>query len=488
MTRDETADVVTERLAGALPEQSAPAVAEGIDADATLAVSGFGSVGYPKAVPLALAASDRDRSLTVVSGGSAGDEIDTALVEAGAVARRYPFQSRPAAREAINDGTVAFHDRHISTLGDEVASGSLVDVDVAVIEAVAVGEDFLVPSTSVGHTPAYVGAADRLVVEVNRAQPQGLARLHDIYRRGVPPDRDPLLLSSPDGRIGSPRVTFEPGKLAAVVTTDRPDSPYSFRDPGETERAISDHLAAFLGAEIERNPVLADRVHLQFGVGSVGNAALAAVESVDFGDRQVAYFGEVIQDGLLDLLDDGAVESASGTSLALSAAGQERLFENLDAYAGDIVVRPASVSNSPELVDRFGVVGVNSALSVDVYGHVNSTHVGGTHVVNGIGGSADFTRNCPLAVVALPSRTDGGTSRVVPMVTHVDHTEHDVDVVVTEQGVADLRGLSPRERATELVSACAHPDVRGDLRAYLERAATGGGNLPHDLDSAFDWR
>jgi len=456
-----TADIVTERLAGALPERSAAAAARTVAPDATVAVSGFGSVG---------------------------DEIDTALVEAGAIARRYPFQARPAAREAINDGTVAFHDRHISTLGDEVAFGGLADVDVAIVEAVAVGEDFLVPSTSIGHTPAYVDAADRLVVEVNRAQPLDLARLHDVYRRAAPPDRDPLPLSTPDGRIGSPRVPFDPDKLDAVVTTDRPDSPYSFREPGETERAISDHLAEFLAAELDRNPILGERVHLQFGVGSVGNATLAAVEAVDFGDRRVAYFGEVIQDGLLDLLDDGAVKSASGTSLALSAEGQERLFADLDAYAGDIVVRPASVSNSPGLVDRFGVVGVNSALSVDVYGHVNSTHVGGTHVVNGVGGSADFTRNCPLAVVALPSRTDGGTSRVVPMVTHVDHTEHDVDVVVTEQGVADLRGLSPRERATELVSACAHPEVRGDLRAYLDRAASGGGHLPHDPDSAFDWR
>jgi succinyl-CoA:acetate CoA-transferase len=123
---------------------------------------------------------------------------------------------------------------------------------------------------------------------------------------------------------------------------------------------------------------------------------------------------------------------------------------------------------------------------VDVYGHVNSTHIGGTHVVNGVGGSADFTRHCPLAVVVLPSMTGGGTSRVVPMVSHVDHTEHDVDVVVTEQGVADLRGLSPRERAAELLE-CAHPDVRGDLRAYLDRAG-GSGHIPHDLGTAFDWQ
>jgi succinyl-CoA:acetate CoA-transferase len=478
-------ETVTERVVDDLPWRSPQAVAGGLAPDATVGVSGFGSVGYPKAVPLALAESGRDLSLTLVSGGSVGDEIDGALVEAGAIERRYPFQARPAIREAINDGAVAFHDRHISTLGDEVAHGRLADLDVAVVEAVAAGEGWLVPSTSIGHTPAYVAAADRLVVEINRAQPLGLQHLHDVYRRDPPPERDPIPLSAPDEHIGSPRVRFDPSKLVGVVTTDRPDSPYSFRAPGETERAISDNLGAFLAAELERNPTLADSVHLQFGVGSIGNAMADALEAVDFGSRTVHYLGEVVQDRVLDLLDAGFVESASATSLALSADGQERLFANLDAYASDIVVRPASVSNSPEVIDRFGVVGINSALSVDLYGNANSTHIDGTHVVNGIGGSADFSRNCPLAVVALPSRTGGGTSRVVPMVTHADHTEHDIDAVVTEHGLADLRGLSPRERAARIVKQCAHPDIRPDLRAYLDR--TDGGNTPHDLDSAFDW-
>jgi len=188
------------------------------------------------------------------------------------------------------------------------------------------------------------------------------------------------------------------------------------------------------------------------------------------------------------LLDDGRIESASATSLALSEEGQDRLFENLDQYAGDIVVRPASISNSPEVIDRFGVVGVNSALSIDIYGNVNSTHVGGTHVLNGIGGSADFNRNCPLAIVALPSMTSGDTSKIVPMVAHADHTEHDIDVVVTEHGLVDLRGRSPRERARMLINECAHPEVRADLRAYCDRAEDTAGNVPHDLETAFDWR
>jgi len=477
-----------QRLTGDLPIESASAAAGRIADDATVLVSGFGSVGYPKAVPLALAESDRDLSLTVVSGGSVGAEIDETLFEAGAVARRYPYQARPPAREAVNDGSVAFSDRHISSLGDEVEFGGLVDPDVAVVEAVAVGEDFLVPSTSVGHTPAYVDSVDRLVVEVNRAQPTTLADFHDVYRLDQPPDRGPVPLSDPGERIGDAHVEFDPDALVSVVETDRRDEPYEFRDPTDDDRAIATNLGSFLEREVERSPIMEDSVCLQFGVGSLGNALMGALADAEFGDRDLVYYGEVIQDGLLDLLDEGRLRSASATSLALSAEGQDRLFEHVDRYAEDVVLRPADVSNRPGLIDRFGVVSVNSALELDLYGHVNSTHVNGSKMLNGIGGSGDFTRNAPLSVVALPSTAAGGDiSRVVPMVPHVDHTEHDVDVVVTEQGVADLRGTSPRERARLLVEQCAHPDYRPQLRDYLDRAATGGGNTPHELGRAFEW-
>jgi succinyl-CoA:acetate CoA-transferase len=484
-TRNES---LSERIPKDVPRLPATAVAARIPSSATVGVSGFGSVGYPKVIPLALADSGRELSLTILSGGSVGDEIDTELVEADAIARRFPFQAKPAIRDAINDGTVAFQDYHISSLSDAVRYGGLADVDVAVVEAVAVGQDWLIPSTSIGHTPAYVAAADVLFVEVNHAQPLGLQRLHDVYQRRTPPDREPIPLSCPDERIGSPRIEFDPSKLAGVCTSDRPDAPYSFRQPGETERAISRNLAEFLTTELEDNPRFTEQFYVQFGVGSIGNAMMEAIGNIDADGRTIHYFGEVFQDGLLDHLEAGVVESASATSLALSKAGQRRLFADLDEYASDIVLRPATISNSPEVLNRFGVVGINSALSVDIYGHANSTHLDGTHVANGIGGSGDFNRSCPLAIVALPSMTGGGTSRIVPLVKHVDHTEHDLDVVITEHGVADFRGLSPRERATEMITECAHPDVRPDLRDYLDRATTAGGHLHHDLETAFDWR
>jgi len=480
------------RVSDDLSVTDADEAADSIPDDAALLVSGFGSVGYPKAVPEALADSGRDLSLTAVSGGSVGDEIDAALVKADAVERRFPFQARSEIRAAINDGRVAFADRHVSGVGDEVQYGSLVDSDrqaVAVVEAVAVGEDWLVPSTSVGQTPAFVEAADRLVVEVNAAQPRALEQFHDIYRLGTPPGRDPIPITDPGDRIGNPRVEFDPAKLVAVVETDRRDEPYEFRDPTADDRGVAANLREFLEAEVERSPLFAESVRLQFGVGSLGNALMGALGDADFGDRDLIYFGEVIQDGLLDLLDEGLLRSASATSLALSSEGQDRLFADAERYAENVVLRPTDVSNSPALIDRFGVVAVNSALELDVYGHANSTNVGGSRMVHGVGGSGDFARNAALSILALPSTAGGGdVSRIVPMVPHVDHTEHDLDAVVTEQGVADLRGTSPRERAELLVEECAYPDFRGCLRTYLDRAAEDGGQVPLDLDAAFSWR
>ncbi|MFW5919859.1 MAG: acetyl-CoA hydrolase/transferase C-terminal domain-containing protein [Halanaeroarchaeum sp.] len=481
----------SERIAGEVSIVDARTAADIVADDATIAVSGFGSVGNPKAVPAALARSaesGRDLSLSIVSGGSTGEQIDTQLVEADAMARRYPFQGRATSRKAINERRVAFQDTHIARLGERVELGSLVDVDLAIVEAVAVEPGRLVPSTSIGQTPAYVAAANEVIVEVNESQPIELAKVHDIYRPGLPPHREPIPLADPGERIGDPWVEFDESKLVAVVRTDDPDTPYSFREPTTTDQRIADNFASFVAEEMEANPALAETIRLQFGVGSMGNALMGALSTFDTGGRHLDYYGEVIQDGMLDLLEDGTFRDASATSLALSEDGQARLFENIERFADEIVLRPADVSNRAELVDRFGVVAVNSGVEVDIYGNVNSTHVNGTRMLNGIGGSGDFNRNGVVSVTALPSTAAGGDiSRVRPAVTHVDHTEHDISVIVTEYGIADLRGLSPVERAEAIITECAHPDYRDQLEGYLEHASQASGHTPHDLDVAFDW-
>ena len=479
---------VETRLHGDVPIVDAAAAAAAIEPDATMLTSGFGSVGYPKAIPLALASSSRDLSLTLVSSGKVGDEIDVDLVGSGQVERRFSYQSSRIAREKTDAREIAFSDRNASSIGDEVQYGGLVEPDVAVVEAVAVGEDWFVPSTSLGQVPAFVEAADALYVELNRHQPLELQSLHDIYRPDAPPNREPIPLSSPGERIGTAHVGFDPEKLAGVVETDRSDSTYTFRDPTEDDLAIAANLGSFLREELDRSPVFDDAVHLQFGVGSLGNALMGELQSLEFGDREVHYFGELIQDGLFDMLDAGGLASASATSLALTDEGQERLFADVERYAEDVVLRPADVSNHPGLINQFGVIGVNSAIEFDIYGNANSTHVRGERMINGIGGSADFNRNSLITVCALPSTlNDGAISRVVPQVFHVDHTEHDIDVFVTEQGVADVRGLSPVERAELIVEECAHPDFAPELRAYLDDVRGREYHIPQDVERAADW-
>lgn len=472
-----------ERFSGSLQLVSAERAAEVITHGDTVAVSGFGGVGYPKSVPPVLASLDE---LTIVSAGGVGGEIDDILVESDSIVRRTHFQTQRRMRDAINRGEIAFFDRHVSQLGDEVRFGHGIDVDVAIIEAVAVGEDWLIPSTSIGHAPAMVAAADRLVVEINHAQPPTLAAVHDIFTRDPPPARPPIPLETPIDRIGESRIRFDAEKLTAVVETDRADTPYSFREPTEVDDTIGTHLGDFLAEEIETHPLFTDSLVLQFGVGSMGNALMGALASMNFGDRDLVYFGEVVQDGLLDMLESDRLEGASATSLALSSAGQQRLFRDIETFSEDIVLRPAALSNHPALIERFGVVGVNSAIEVDCYGNANATHIGGTRMISGIGGGPDYSRHASISIIALPSTTaDGSISRIVPMTPHVDHVEHDVDIIVTEHGIADLRGKSPRECANAITGIAA-PAFRSKLQEYLDVAERTGGHTPHDLGSAFD--
>ena len=156
----------------------------------------------------------------------------------------------------------------------------------------------------------------------------------------------------------------------------------------------------------------------------------------------------------------------------------------MDFFSRHVVIRPSEISNSPEVIRRLGVIAMNTAMECDIYGHENSSHVCGSQLMNGIGGSCDYERNGYLSIFTMPSTTKGGTiSTIVPMCSHVDSTEHDVDVIVTEQGVADLRGKGPLRRAQEIIENCAHPDYRSLLRDYLRIA--GGGHEPQSMRSAF---
>ena len=126
---------------------------------------------------------------------------------------------------------------------------------------------------------------------------------------------------------------------------------------------------------------------------------------------------------------------------------------------------------------------ISTAIEADIYGNVNSTHVAGTKMMNGIGGSGDFTRNAYISIFSCPSvAKEGKISAIVPMVSHHDHTEHDVNIIITEQGIADLRGKSPEERAKVIIENCAHPDYKQLLWDYLKIAKNG--HVSHNVAAA----
>ena len=455
----------------------------------TIGMSGFTRAGDAKALPQALVerARSEDLSVTLITGASLGNDSDGLMANAGLLARRLPFQADAALRRKINAGEVMFIDQHLSETAEQLRSGALPPVDVAVIEAAAITETgAIVPTMSVGNSASFAQQASQIIIELNVSAPAALEGLHDIYLPSSRPRRAPIPLVSPWDRIGSAAIEVDPARIAAIVITESPDSPSTVLPAdGETD-AIAGHVIAFLEGEVKAGRLTEELLPLQAGIGTIANAVLHGLSKSSF--RNLTMFSEVLQDSAIELMDSGQLAMASASSITLSAPVQERFLRNLEHYRGKIVLRPQEISNHPELVRRLGIIALNTALEFDLYGNVNSTHVGGTRMMNGIGGSGDYARNGHLSIFVSKSvAKDGDISSVVPMVAHVDHTEHDVDVLVTEWGFADLRGLAPRERAPLIIERCAHPDYRPQLRAYLEEALLRGGHTPHALEQALSW-
>ena len=451
------------------PEEAALLVKDGY----TVGMSGFTGVGYPKAFPLALAARAEagDRvGITLITGASVGDELDGALSRAGVIKRRYPYQSNADLRNRINAGEIKYVDLHLSQVALWIRQGILGKIDLAVVEASSIDEaGNIIPTASVGVADAVVACADKVVVEISSAIPKEIEGLHDVYSSEPAPNTKPIPITSPGDRIGTTYIPCDPDKIAAIIFSDRIDGNAELKPADVTMQQIAEHLIAFLESEVEAGRLTDPLPPLQSGVGGVANAVLSCLAKSDFTDLTV--YTEVMQDAVLDLIEAGKVKVASATSLTISPSRKKAVFDRIGDFKDKIVLRPQEISNSPEVIRRLSLIAMNTAIEADLSGNVNSTHIGGVRMMNGIGGSGDFARNAGLTIFTTASTAKGGKlSCIVPVVSHVDHTEHDVDVIITEQGVADLRGLTAFERAELIIDNCAHPDFRGELRAYLERA------------------
>ncbi|MBO5819599.1 MAG: succinate CoA transferase [Bacteroidales bacterium] len=469
------------------PEQAA----EFIHHDDNVGFSGFTPAGSPKVVAGAIAAkaeaehaAGREFKIGVFTGASTGDTLDGVLARANAVKIRTPYQSNKDLRNCINDGSAPYFDAHLSQLAQETRYGFFGKINVAVIEAADVTDNGeIVLTTGVGNIPTFARLADHIIIELNTKHPKFIKGLHDIYECDDPPFRREIPIYKPSDRIGSPVLKVDPAKIVGIVENNMNDQVAGFTAPDEVTQTIGDRVAHFLVGEMKAGRVPASFLPIQSGVGNIANALLGALgKNPDIPAFEM--YTEVIQDAVIGLMKEGNVKFASGCSLTITPEVLGSIYDDWAFFKDKLVLRPQEISNSPEVARRLGLITINTALEADIFGNINSTHVLGTKMMNGIGGSGDFTRNAYLSIFTCPSVAKGGKiSAIVPMVSHLDHSEHSVKILVTEQGVADLRGKSPIQRAQCIIENCVHPDYKQLMWDYLKLSKTT--HTPHTLASAF---
>lgn len=460
----------------------------------TVAISGFTKSGEPKTFLPALAwhfsQTAPEARITLLSGASLSDNVEGPL--APYIKKRGPYMSSPVSRKRIHAGEMDFTDVHLSAFARNLMYGFYGEIDVAVVEVSRIRSDgSVVLTSSVGISAEALAKARKVILEVNTASPD-YTGFHDIVLPAVHPKVGwPLPLVNVRDRIGTPYVEFDLRKVVAVVESRTPDHPVPFKAADETDRRIARNVIDFLLQCREQFNWGKRLPPIQSGVGNVANAIIGELYDSPF--QKIRFWTEVFQDGMLRYVEDDAkFEYASATAVSFSAEGRERFARLFERCRDKLVLRPMWLSNSPEIVSRLFVIAMNTPIEVDIYGHVNSTHIDGSRIVNGLGGSGDFFRNAYLSIVHTPSTRrlkDGRTvSCVMPYVRHIDHTEHDIKCVVTEQGYAlnmDIR--SPKRRAVDIIDRCAHPYFRPLLHGYLDLAGAGDEPRATDLKVLQEW-
>ncbi|HFF1451718.1 TPA: acetyl-CoA hydrolase/transferase C-terminal domain-containing protein [Escherichia coli] len=406
---------------------TADEAAEIIQHNDMVAFSGFTPAGSPKALPTAIARRANEQheakkpyQIRLLTGASISAAADDVLSDADAVSWRAPYQTSSGLRKKINQGAVSFVDLHLSEVAQMVNYGFFGDIDVAVIEASALAPDGRVWLTS------GIGNAPTWLLRAKKV----IIELNHYHDPRVAELADIVIPGAPPRR----------NSVSIFHAMDRVGTRYVQIDPKKIVAVVETNLPDAGNMLDKQNPMcqqIADNV-------------------VTFLLQEMAH-GRIPPEFL-------PLQSGVGN---INNAVMARLGEN------------------PEIIRRLGVIALNVGLEFDIYGHANSTHVAGVDLMNGIGGSGDFERNAYLSIFMAPSiAKEGKISTVVPMCSHVDHNEHSVKVIITEQGIADLRGLSPLQRARTIIDNCAHPMYRDYLHRYLENAP--GGHIHHDLSHVFD--
>ena len=456
-----------------------------------IGLSGFTPAGTAKAVTAELAkiaelehSKGNPFQVSVFTGASTGDSCDGVLARAKAIRYRAPYTTNADFRKAVNGGEIAYNDIHLSQMAQELRYGFFGGIDVAIIEACEVTPDGKIYLTAAGGiAPTICHMASKIIVELNSAHSKNMMGMHDVYEPKDPPYRREIPIYKPSDRIGTPYIQVDPKKIIGVVETNWPDEARDFAGSDPVTDQIGQRVAEFLTADLKRGIIPSTFLPLQSGVGNIANAVLGALGR----EKSIPAFEmytEVIQNSVIDLIRAGRVKFGSTCSLTVTNDCLQGIYDDIDFFRDKLVLRPSEISNNPEIVRRLGIISINTAIEVDLYGNVNSTHISGTRMMNGIGGSGDFTRNAYISIFTCPSiAKERKISSIVPMVSHEDHSEHSVNIIITEQGVADLRGKSPKERAMAIIENCAHPDYKEILWDYFKLSG-GKAQTPHNIQAA----
>lgn len=460
-----------------------------------IAFGGMAGTSYPKATPKALAEfvsenGSQDFGYSILCGGSATSEFDQYLAQIN-MQRRYPMgASSKDLRKDVNLRRFMVSDcwlfEHARWVNTGLYSRKIGVLDVAVVEINGVTEEgYVIPSLSIDASTSFIQNARKVVLELNTSRPN-VEGIHDIF---LPIPGQPTQIHGILEKVGTRGYKIERSKLAAVVLCDADDSEtMHYSGIGQVDLQVIDNLTTFLVAEVGQDANLkSDNVTLQPGAGPIAWALANRINEVP---TILGIWGEVAPTSWLPTLD-GNVRGITG-AVAYTLPGERKyrdiLYDEFDQLKSRLLLRPYEITNNAEFISRFRHIVIQQAIEVDVYGHINVSHIG-NDLYGGVGGSGDHTRSAYLTIIAVPSTTSSQqVSRIVPMVSHVDIPEHDVDVLVTEQGVADLRCLSPLERAKIIIEKCSSPKFKDRLERYYEKILDMPGHQPVDFREAANFK
>ena len=389
-----------------------------------------------------------------------------------------------------------------SYLLDAMVANASAYRDVELVHMVAMGKgDYCKPeyAENFRHNAIFVGGSSREAVADGRAEcaPSFFFEVPRLFATTMPVDVALVMVTPPDengmcslgvsvdytqeavkqaklviAQINPQMPWTGPNSLVSVKDLDvivEHDAPLIELKPGkigEIEKAIGEHCAS----------LVPDGATLQLGIGAIPDAVLLFLKD----KKDLGIHSEMFSDGVVELAEAGVITNAKkslnpGKFVVAFLMGTKRLYDFVN-HNPDVDMRPVDYVNHPFVVaQNDNLISINSCVQVDLMGQVASETVGSKQI-SGVGGQVDFVRGASAAkggvsIIAMPSTVKGKISKIVPLLDEgaaVTTSRNDVDYIVTEYGVAHLKGETLRQRARNLI-AIAHPDFRDELKAEFEK-------------------